>query len=444
MPKSQMPKFFSSIFAKLLLVIFIAGLGINVAIIFFFAAFRHHVVGAYQPHLNRYVDYLLNDLGDPPNQDRARQIAADTHMIIAYQGAGQSWSTSDTSIDAVTQRLHLRHQSERLQAGSHHGAYVVQVKQGEGHLTFYLPHQTDAETKIKVISFCLLLYITILMTAAYFVIRWILKPLRWLKHGVKQVAQGELSHRVPLIRSDELSDLSDSFNTMTERLQQLIQSKEQLLLDVSHELRTPITRVKVALAMMPDSPDRQSIEEDLKEMERKITELLETARSLNIKASLNNAPTDLVGLIRDSVQQCDTRKPAVILAPMPELGIMRLDEKLIRKALKNIIDNAQKYSSDDGPPVRVSLSLEETDIIIAIQDHGVGISQEDLGFVFEPFYRADKARSPRSDGFGLGLSMAKNIIEAHGGCIVIHSELHQGTLVKVYLPRRPTASENSP
>jgi signal transduction histidine kinase len=261
----------------------------------------------------------------------------------------------------------------------------------------------------------------------------VLKPLRWLKQGVEQVARGELSYRVPVKRSDELRDLSVSFNTMTERLRHLIQSKEQLLLDVSHELRTPITRIKVALAMMTDSPDRENIEEDLKEIEGKISQLLETARSINIKASLKYTTCDLTELIRHTAKPFETGRPAIRIAPMPPVR-MRIDAEKIAQTLKNIFESSQKYSADDADPIEVSVESKAQEVVITIQDHGIGIDQKDLDFIFEPFYRADKARSPHLEGYGLGLSLSKNIVEAHDGEIVIHSEIGHGTVVHVHLP----------
>lgn len=434
MLKPRIPKLFTSIFFKLMVVILIAGMGINLAIIFSFGAFRHHVSGNYQPHLDRYVDYLIKDIGDPPDQDRARQIAADTDMVIAYEGPGHRWRTSDTPIDIPLSRMRIRHRSERMQAGSYHGAYVVYVHQGDGRFTFFLPHQKMVEKKIKILSMCLLIFISILMIGAYLMIRRVLKPLRWLKHGVEQVARGELSHRVPLKSSDELRDLSASFNTMTGRLQQLIRSKEQLLLDVSHELRSPITRMKVTLALMAPSPQRQSIEEDIMELERKITELLETARALHVKTSLRYKPVDLVALIRQTVKTFAAGRPGIRMARMPDPAPVLVDGELLGKALRNILDNAQKYSPDDTAPVEVSMAADENEVVISIQDHGIGIPPEDLDFIFEPFYRVDKARTPRREGFGLGLSLAKNIIEAHGGEIRVSSTPGRGTLVRVHLP----------
>jgi signal transduction histidine kinase len=439
-----MPKFFSSIFVKLMVVILIAGLGINMSIIFFFGAFRHHIANNYRPHLTSYIDYLVKDIGNPPDIERARQIAAKTNMVIAYSAANRSWSTSDISSLLPTKRMHIWHRTDRVIAGSHHGAHVVHLKHGNGRLSFFFPHQPDAEKKIKVISICLLLFITALMIGAYFAIRWVLKPLRWLKKGVDQVAQGDLSHRVPLKRGDELRDLSASFNTMTERLQHLIKSKEQLLLDVSHELRTPITRVKVALALMPESPERASIEEDLNEVEKKITDLLETARALSIKSSLHLSSVDLAELIQKATALFEAGKPEIRIAEMSDLTTIDLDAELIGQALKNVLDNAQKYSPDHAAPIEISASMNEAEAIISVQDSGIGIPGQDLDFIFEPFYRVDKARTPQQDGYGLGLSLAKNVIEAHGGHIHISSKPDKGTLVKIHLPRSVRTKKASP
>ena len=423
-----------------MVIILVAGLGINLAIIFFFGAFRHHVAGNFRPHLTQYINYLIDDIGDPPDPERARQIAEQTRMIITYASADSNWSTADRPLASPAGRMHILHRSDRVIAGTVDGAYVLQVRQGDSRLSFYLPHQPDAEKKIKIISICLLLFITMLMIGAYLAIRRVLKPLRWLKRGVDQVARGDLMHRVPLRRADELRDLSLSFNTMTERLQHLIRSKEQLLLDVSHELRSPITRVKVALALMPESADRTSIEEDLNEMEKKITELLETARALNIKASLNYAPVDLSELIRSTAALFTSRTPEIRISVVPESATMTVDTERIGQVLKNVLDNAQKYSPEGAAPIELSAAVTPTDATIQVQDHGIGIPKEDLDFVFEPFYRVDKARSPQRSGYGLGLSLAKTIVEAHGGRITIASEPGKGTRVRIHLPRTPDAA----
>lgn len=431
------PKFFTSIFTKLLLIILIAGFGINLAIIFFFGVYRHHIAASFHPHLTRYIAYLVKDMGDPPQLERARKIAAETAMVIAYESSNRKWTTGEYPILPPKGRHYIWHKKGSIQAGTHHGAHWVFVDQPGGRILFYLPRQAPAEKKIKVLSIALLLYITLLMVGAFLVIRWVLKPLRWLRHGVDQVAKGELAHRVPLKRSDELGDLSVSFNVMTQRIQQLVKAKEQLLLDVSHELRTPITRMKVALAMLAESSDKQNIEEDLNEMEDKINELLETARALKVKAALNLRPVDLGALIHDAAELFQDIRPGVQIKPLSPMPPCDVDARQVRKALKNILDNALKYSPDDGPPVSIAVTSQPPFAVITVIDRGIGIPKEDLDFIFEPFYRVDKSRTPQAGGYGLGLSLAKTIIEAHGGRIDIASTVGQGTTAQIYLPCTP-------
>ncbi len=114
--------------------------------------------------------------------------------------------------------------------------------------------------------------------------------------------------------------------------------------------------------------------------------------------------------------------------------MVSIDAEQIRKALKNIVDNALKFSRPDSEPVSITLTYEATHAAITIQDHGIGIPPEELDFIFEPFYRVDKSRSPQTAGYGLGLSLAKTIIEAHGGSIRIHSTPDKGTGVEIVLP----------
>jgi signal transduction histidine kinase len=257
--------------------------------------------------------------------------------------------------------------------------------------------------------------------------------LRWLRQGVAKVGLGELSHQVPAGRPDELGELATAFNTMTDRIRKLITSKEQLLLDVSHELRTPLTRMKVALAMLAESPAKINLQEDVAEMERKVSELLETARAVNVKAGLNLQGTDLMHLIKEAAAEFEGVEPGIQIEDCAEALSLDLDRRQMGRAIKNIIDNALKYSPPGSLPVEVSMDHEDSRVVIAVHDHGIGIPEEDLAFVFEPFYRVDKSRTPSTGGYGLGLSLVKTIVEAHGGSIAIDSKPDIGTTVRIYL-----------
>ncbi len=427
---------FSSVFNKLFGIILLAVLGINLAIILFLGAIRHHhITPALVPHIARYVEYITAELGDPPDPDKAREIAARTNMAICYESQAVSWATqADIAYPPREQLKHLTRLDDRVEMGYHHVNQVIFVQTSLGRLVFYLPGHTEMDCRLTVFGLFLLGSVTLLLIAVYLLIRRILKPLRWLKTGVDQAAKGELSHRVPEKGRDELGDLSRSFNTMTQHLEQLIKAKERLLLDVSHELRTPITRVKVALAMLPDSSGKESILEDVAEMEAKIAELLGTARTIGVKAELRYRLTDLSDLIRKSAATFAGRPPGIDMVDLEPLAPIQLDPLQVGKVLKNIIDNGLKYSTAESPPLQISLSKQENFALITIRDQGIGIPNEDLDFVCEPFYRVDPSRSPRTGGYGLGLSLAKTIVDAHNGKIEIQSEVGQGTTVRILLP----------
>lgn len=432
MAKGLLPRFLTSVSTKLLIVILLAGIGINMSIILFWGAFQYHAAGAFISHLTRYVDYLTEDLGSPPDRERARQMAAKTGMVITYESASGKWATGAPPKTSHSLKKRRSFDNGRIQIESRHGSHVIYVRQPGGRIGFYISQPPASRKKLKFLGMLLLVLISTIMLFSFLVIRWILRPLKWLKQGVDAVGRGKLSHRVPLKRRDELRDLSQAFNEMTERLGRLIKAKEQLLLDVSHELRSPITRIKVALAMLPDDDSMQGISEDLKEIEAKITELLETARSLGVKAELNRSPVNLGKLIHDVVKPYADQPPGITIKPMHKHDAVMLDREQISKALKNVVDNAVKYSTPQSAPIEVSLSQGADEAVITVRDSGMGIPEADLDFVFEPFYRVDKARTPKN-GYGLGLSLVKTIVTAHNGRVELESKLGEGTLVRMSL-----------
>ena len=139
---------------------------------------------------------------------------------------------------------------------------------------------------------------TLILAGAYLIMRWILRPLKWLTQGVEHVSRGNLDHMVPVKRKGELADLAKAFNNMTQQFKEMLHARERLMLDVSHELRSPLTRLKVALEFLPESDAKESLKEDVVIMETMITEILETARLRNGYATLNLKETDLVPLVQ--------------------------------------------------------------------------------------------------------------------------------------------------
>ena len=262
-----------------------------------------------------------------------------------------------------------------------------------------------------------------------------LRPLRWLKEGVDQVSEGNLSIRVPVVRMDEIGQVGRAFNHMTGRVEQMLNDHDRLMADVSHELRSPLARIKVALEMLPEGDKRESIADDIREMESLTSVLLERERIKIRTTRPDDDEFDLVAMTRSVVDGLAGQAPGVVLAESPEALDIRADEALLKVLVQNLVDNAVKFSLDDSGPVEVRLGHDEQCVSITIDDDGRGIPDDMTGRVLEPFVKLDPSRGHRS-GYGLGLNLCQRIMQAHQGSIRIESRQPRGTSVSVTLPLR--------
>lgn len=434
MQTGKFKKLFGSVFTRLLLTILFTGFLINMLVIALFGFIRHKVDASMHAHLTQYIQYITQDLGVPPNIERAREIARAASMTISYTGPGESWSTSETVHPIQGRRIHIWHEEPGMLAGSARGRYFVKVRHGEGELLFQAARGRAAMDQIQKVLIILICLFTLVLIMAYLAIRWILKPIRWLTEGVTQVGDGNLEHRVPEKRADEFRDLAEAFNDMVTRISKAMHAREQLLLDVSHELRSPLTRLKIGLEMLPEGTKKESLREDIIEMEKMITDILEASRMRHHAGSLNIQDVDLGKLIEELIPDFKDLPPGIVIKGELTENRVAADYEKAGIALRNIMDNALKYSQKSEQPVEVTLVSKPGCIEVVVRDHGIGIPAEDQPYIFEPFYRADKSRTRETGGYGLGLSMCKTIMVAHGGQIELNSTLNQGTTVTLAFP----------
>ena len=165
-----------------------------------------------------------------------------------------------------------------------------------------------------------------------------------------------------------------------------------------------------------------------------INEILETARRHHLHADLKLQPTNLVNLLDAILPDYQEQPPGVQIDEFPETLVINIDPRQIKTVFQNIIANGIKFSDPDSDPVRISVKPQPHQTIVRIVDNGIGIPEEELSFIFEPFYRVDKSRSKDTGGYGLGLSLCKTIMEAHNGKIEIASQPGQGTTVSLFFP----------
>jgi signal transduction histidine kinase len=293
--------------------------------------------------------------------------------------------------------------------------------------------------------------------AAFLVSRFLARPMAQIAAAARRFGQGELTARSGVSsRGDEIGDLARTFDEMSERITRLLESERELLAGVSHELRTPLARIRVALDLAAEGDAETArtsladVAEDLAELEVLVENVLTAARlqvgqgnGAHPALTLNRTEVDVGALVERTLERMRAQYPErpFSLAAAPGAsgnggGEARLDADpvLIRRALENVLENAQKYSPRDTP-VATTLTAGHEQLTIAVEDRGFGIDPADLPRVFTPFFRADRSRTRGTGGVGLGLTLAKRVVEAHGGSIDLASRVGHGTTVTFRFPR---------
>jgi signal transduction histidine kinase len=433
MKPRRVKRLFRSVFTRLLIATLAAGLAITFTVIAGFVIIRFHTETAFERNILLYTEYLAADLGDPPDERRAQEIARRTGMVIRFDRPGHSWQTGPLPRFFNLNRAWTYQHDSGLWMGGSKGHRFIRLAHGGGELTFIATRDArQGEHAIWILA-AMAVIMGLILGASYFYIRHILKPLQTLKTGVDEVGAGKLDHRIPEAGPGELRDLAQAFNAMAERLDGLLQSKEQLLLDVSHELRSPITRLKVQLEFLDDAEMRKSLSSDVMEMETMVSTLLESGRLRHAAAALNLKTVNMGDLIRSVISEFKDRLPGVVLGPLVGESV-KADPEKMRTVLRNLVDNGLKHSAEEGPAVSISMAQQPNRLEIVVEDRGEGIPEAALPHLCEPFYRPDISRSRETGGYGLGLSLCKAIIDAHGGTIALVSKLGDGTRVTVTIP----------
>ncbi len=266
-----------------------------------------------------------------------------------------------------------------------------------------------------------------ILLVSIFLVRSVTAPLRSLATAADRIGIDASSPEVPQSGPREVRLAAVAFNRMQTRIKRLIDDRTQTLAAVSHDLKTPITRLRLRAHFVRDDELRQTIESDLEEMEAMIQSTLdflrgdstgEDVRTVDIGTIIETVCDHLVDSGHDVVLRADTHAP-LSCRPLA-----------IKRAFSNLVDNAVKY----GTRARVSLAKQADTLIVTIDDDGPGIPEAELDRVFDPFYRLEASRSRETGGAGLGLTVARSTIRAHGGDIQLANRSGGGLSVTVALP----------
>ncbi|WP_232726411.1 sensor histidine kinase [Mariprofundus ferrinatatus] len=278
--------------------------------------------------------------------------------------------------------------------------------------------------------------------------RMLTRPIKSLQHTTERLGEGELDRRVESAvtgRTDELGELGRSINSTTDQLVQLLASHKQLLRDISHELRSPLARLQVALQLARNSAS-ESTNEELDRIEKEaellnelIGEVLTLARIEQGGVEIQRQPLNLNEIVNavvaDAVFEAEAEDKSILFTEQAP-GRITGDRLWITRALDNVIRNAIRHTPA-GNGVEVSLVTSGDNAVIEIRDHGDGVDESILLKLFEPFVRGSEARErhQRASGYGLGLAIARNAIELHGGTITAANHVDGGLCVTITLPK---------
>jgi signal transduction histidine kinase len=409
---------------------------------FFRKVFFWETHAAMKRNLVHYAGFLAQAIGSPPDTARARALAREYSLEVRYEGPGGPWETRPGLAGLPSRGIRWTdREGAEGDIGWRRGRYYVKVEREGASYLFATDFHGGLTERWPLVALLLCL-VSLILAGTYLAIRRLLRPLRDLSEGVERLGRGELGSRVPdRGRKDELGDLARAFNGMSARLEETARAREQLLLDVSHELRSPLTRIKVALEMSPEGGVKESIRDDLGEMEAMVGELLESARLDSDAGRLDPEPVDLPALAEEVARGLGGRPPGLDLR-LPGRGAgytVEADRERARKVIANVLDNALKYSRDASAPAEIRFAREADAVVLSVRDHGVGIPAGEIPRLFQPFYRVDPSRSRDTGGYGLGLSLCKRIMEAHGGSVAIESVPGEGTVVRLRFPARMAA-----
>ena len=308
------------------------------------------------------------------------------------------------------------------------------------------PPPPFAPPQLPVVIACTLLAVAVI---SFLFARSLARPLAKLAEAAQAFGAGDLQARARIRRNDEVGTVARTFDEMAERVNALLNAQREFLANVSHELKTPLARIRVALELADDDDlnavrrSLQLIAQDWGDLDRLVDDVLTVAR-------FDLAQDARIAAVQLNYERIDVRALAErVAAGFRSLHRHRFevvvheaaaqfygDATLLRRVLDNLLHNAGKYS-DANTIVRLEIRQRGSDIEFSVLDHGIGIDAADLPRLFEPFFRSDRSRARKTGGVGLGLALAKRIVEAHHGRILVRSEAGAGTTVAFTIPVEP-------
>ncbi len=400
-------------------------------------AFFWFIVG---PNLDATIYRLAEEYSrafaaSSPDLETARPLAARVGVRVRYEGPDSGWTTS-ADLPLINDLRNGRARDSHLLLSP---KYFMVSAPGGGTYLFAWSFSRGLQAAHVRMLFLLLFVIVAVVFTTHAVLKRLLRPLRILSDGVARLSEGQLGVTLAGGSRDEFGRLIDAFNDMAARVRAMIGARDQLLSDVSHELRSPLTRMKVVLELPAGDKQRARLAADVDEMERMVSELLELER-LRSGRGLEIAREDLMAILRHVAEEFREGSPGVrVVGPSREVWV-DVEGGKIRTVLRNLLENATKYSPPGSRDVELCTEADGDAVVVRVTDDGPCIPDGDSERVFEPFFRLDASRSKRTGGYGLGLSICRRVMQAHGGSIAVERGAGRGASFVLTFPKPDPAS----
>ncbi|MEN1967982.1 HAMP domain-containing sensor histidine kinase [Lentibacillus sp. N15] len=274
--------------------------------------------------------------------------------------------------------------------------------------------------------------------------RYIIKPVRALTEATKKVAGGNYHLKLPIKRHDEIGDLARHFSQMSNTLEHVEEKRQEFVSNVSHEIQSPLTSIQgfsktLRLEDLTQAEQNYYLEIIEKETKRLsvLSKQLLTLSMLDKEAKVEESISyNLSDQLKEVVSTTRWQWQEKELALDLELGDVSIagDQRLLHQVWLNLLTNAIRYTNSGGT-ISIQVNAKKTAAEVVVTDTGVGIDSNDISYLFDRFYKVDKARNRTNQSTGLGLAIVKKIVELHNGTIMVESELGKGTMFRVTLPK---------
>ncbi|AKG36239.1 sensor histidine kinase [Paenibacillus durus] len=293
-------------------------------------------------------------------------------------------------------------------------------------------------------NFLFAIFLCLVLGLNYYLARKLAKPLKPVSRSAESIVSGSRDVIVGPKRPAEVAQLVHTINHLVLEFNRQEEWRKQLMQDLTHELRTPLTSVLSRLEALIDGVYPASEENfnkiyaEIDRLYRMVNDMQKLSEAEAARFQLNMRPVNLSQLVNDVYESflfiAKEKDISFILHPLHAPCIVEADPDRMIQVLSNLISNAFKYSPSGGK-VEIGITASDDSITIYCLDNGIGMKKEDLGYIFNRFYRVDKSRSRSSGGLGVGLSIVKALVDAHGGSIEVNSRFGAGSTFVVSIPR---------